>query len=75
MDDYEWTVYTTWQLSFDRLRTHAAPAATFLQQCAFLHHAGISQAIFENAAANMELHLTDLEPNSLSNAKTSWVRF
>jgi len=49
MDDYEWTVYMTWQLSFERPRTHPAPAATFPQQCAFLHHAGISQAIFQNA--------------------------
>ena len=69
MDDYEWTVYTTWQLSFDRLRTHSVQAATFLQHCAFLHHEGISRAVFQNAAAHIESSFADQEPNSLSKAK------
>ena len=69
MGSYEWTVYTTWQLSFERLRTHSAQAATFLQHCAFLHHDGISQAIFQNAAANIESFADDQESNSLSDAK------
>ena len=69
MDSYEWMVYTTWQLSFDHLKTHAAQAATVLQQCAFLHHNGISQAIFQNAAANINLPFADQKSNSLSNAK------
>ncbi|KAF8195160.1 hypothetical protein K438DRAFT_1826955 [Mycena galopus ATCC 62051] len=42
-DCYAWTVYTTWQMSFDRLK---APAAMFLQHCAFLHYNGISEDIF-----------------------------
>ncbi|KAJ7139309.1 hypothetical protein C8R44DRAFT_847374 [Mycena epipterygia] len=46
-DNYAWTVYTTWQISFDQL---SQPAATFLQLCSLLHHQGISEQIFKNAA-------------------------
>jgi len=68
MDNYEWTVYTTWQLSFERLKTHAAQAAVFLQHCAYLHHEGFSQALFQNAAVNITFPF-DQEPTSLCNAK------
>ncbi|KAJ7120129.1 hypothetical protein C8R44DRAFT_921127, partial [Mycena epipterygia] len=46
-DNYAWTVYTTWQISFNQL---SQPAATFLQLCSLLHHQGISEEIFKNAA-------------------------
>ncbi|KAJ6535392.1 hypothetical protein DFH09DRAFT_115930 [Mycena vulgaris] len=46
-DDYAWTVYTTWQISFDRL---SEPAAAILRLWSFLHHNGISEAIFSNAS-------------------------
>ncbi|KAJ7703634.1 hypothetical protein B0H17DRAFT_922231, partial [Mycena rosella] len=46
-DDYAWTVYTTWQISFDQL---SQQAKTFLQLCSFLHYQGISEGIFRNAA-------------------------
>ncbi|KAJ7480558.1 hypothetical protein FB451DRAFT_1446342 [Mycena latifolia] len=46
-DHYAWTVYTTWQISFDQL---SPPAAMLLQLCSFLHHGGISEAIFSNAS-------------------------
>ncbi|KAJ7099074.1 P-loop containing nucleoside triphosphate hydrolase protein, partial [Mycena epipterygia] len=46
-DNYAWTVYTTWQISFGQL---SQPAATFLQLCSLLHHQGISEQIFKNAA-------------------------
>ena len=69
MDNYEWTVYTTWQLSFERLKTHTARAAAFLQHCAYLHHEGISEAPFQNAVVNIASPFDDQEPNSLRNAK------
>ncbi|KAJ7452800.1 hypothetical protein FB451DRAFT_675523 [Mycena latifolia] len=47
-DDYAWTVYTTWQISFDQL---SKLAATFLRLCSFLHHEGISEQIFSRASA------------------------
>ncbi|KAJ7088348.1 hypothetical protein C8R44DRAFT_958990, partial [Mycena epipterygia] len=46
-DNYAWTIYTTWQISFNQL---SSPAATFLQLCSLLHHQGISEQIFKNAA-------------------------
>ncbi|KAJ7873692.1 hypothetical protein B0H13DRAFT_2552295, partial [Mycena leptocephala] len=46
-DDYAWTVYTTWQMSFDQL---SQLAAMFLQLCSFLHRDGISEEIFSRAA-------------------------
>jgi tetratricopeptide (TPR) repeat protein len=48
-DDYEWTVYTTWEISFKKL---GSTAATFLQLCAFLHYNGISKAIFQRASSS-----------------------
>ncbi|KAJ7921576.1 hypothetical protein B0H13DRAFT_2415307 [Mycena leptocephala] len=45
-DDYSWTVYTTWKMSFDNL---TQPAAMFLQLCSFLHREGISEEIFSRA--------------------------
>jgi tetratricopeptide (TPR) repeat protein len=46
-DEYAWTVYTTWQMSFDKL---SQPAAMFLQLCSFLHQDGILEEIFSRAA-------------------------
>ena len=53
LDDYKWTVYTTWTISFKRL---SAQSAMFLRLCAYLHHDGISEAIFRNAASNTTTH-------------------
>ncbi|KAJ7330332.1 hypothetical protein DFH08DRAFT_709075 [Mycena albidolilacea] len=46
-DNYAWTVYTTWQMSFDQLRP---VAAMFLQLCSFFHYNGISEQIFSYAS-------------------------
>ncbi|KAJ7615496.1 P-loop containing nucleoside triphosphate hydrolase protein, partial [Roridomyces roridus] len=46
LDDYEWTVYTTWQISFEEL---SPVAAQFLQVCSVLHYNNIPQSIFANA--------------------------
>ncbi|KAJ7720694.1 P-loop containing nucleoside triphosphate hydrolase protein [Mycena metata] len=47
-DDYAWTVYTTWQMSFNKL---SPAAAKLLQLCSFLHWDGIFEEIFSRAAA------------------------
>ncbi|KAJ7854230.1 hypothetical protein B0H13DRAFT_1642486 [Mycena leptocephala] len=47
-DNYAWTVYTTWQMSFDQL---SPLAAIFLQLCSFLHWDGISEDIFSRATS------------------------
>ncbi|KAJ7165390.1 P-loop containing nucleoside triphosphate hydrolase protein, partial [Mycena filopes] len=46
-DDYAWTVYTTWQISFNKL---SKTAATLLQLWSFLHYTGISEDMFSNAS-------------------------
>ncbi|KAJ7724094.1 hypothetical protein B0H16DRAFT_328102 [Mycena metata] len=46
-DQYAWTVYTTWQISFDQL---TLPAAMVLQHCSFLHYNGISEELFRYAS-------------------------
>ncbi|KAJ7657089.1 hypothetical protein B0H17DRAFT_1021310, partial [Mycena rosella] len=46
--DYAWTVYTTWQISFDQL---SKQAQTLLQLWSFLHHEGISEDIFSHASS------------------------
>ncbi|KAJ7484121.1 hypothetical protein FB451DRAFT_1363721 [Mycena latifolia] len=56
-DNYAWTVYTTWQISFEQL---SEQAKTFLKLCSFLHYHGISENIFKNATNYV------LKPCSLS---------
>ncbi|KAJ7601577.1 P-loop containing nucleoside triphosphate hydrolase protein [Roridomyces roridus] len=46
LDAYESTVYTTWQISFEKL---SPVAARFLRLCALLHHSKIPESIFVNA--------------------------
>ena len=43
VDNYEWTIYTTWLISYQRL---SAQSTMFLKLCAYLHHDGISEAFF-----------------------------
>ncbi|KAJ7463214.1 hypothetical protein FB451DRAFT_959111, partial [Mycena latifolia] len=45
-DNYAWTVYTTWQISFNRL---SEQAKTFLKLCSYLHYQGIPEDMFRNA--------------------------
>ncbi|KAJ7467683.1 hypothetical protein FB451DRAFT_1369325 [Mycena latifolia] len=60
-DNYAWTVYTTWQISFNQL---SEPAKTFLQLCSFLHYQGISENIFKNAA-NCRSEISGLSKDTL----------
>ncbi|KAJ7015800.1 P-loop containing nucleoside triphosphate hydrolase protein, partial [Mycena alexandri] len=46
-DHYACTVYTTWQISFDRL---SRAAASLLQLCSLLHYTGISEDMFSYAS-------------------------
>ena len=74
-DDYQWTVYTTWEMSLKKL----SPTTTmFLRICSFMHHGGISRAIFQNAAvADIPGESFDDAKRFLSNFKTptgEWSR-
>jgi tetratricopeptide (TPR) repeat protein len=68
IDDYEWTVYTTWTANFDKLSPRAA---MFLNICAFFHHDGISARIFQNAEAKIDTRgfITPRDSNALDIAK------
>ncbi|KAJ7641796.1 P-loop containing nucleoside triphosphate hydrolase protein [Roridomyces roridus] len=57
-DNYEWTVYTTWQISFEKL---SPVAAHFLQLCALLHHSKIPESIFAKATEWIYLRNTVAE--------------
>ncbi|KAJ7052089.1 P-loop containing nucleoside triphosphate hydrolase protein, partial [Mycena amicta] len=46
-EDYEWTVYTTWQMSFSQL---SSKARQFLQLCSFIHFEKITEDIFQRAS-------------------------
>ena len=59
-DDYQWTVYTTWEISLKKL---TPIAMMFLRICSFMHHGGISRAIFQSAA------VADLPGESFQDAK------
>ena len=75
LDDYQWTVYTTWEMSWKKL---PPTAMMFLRICSFMHHGGISRAIFQNAAvANVPGSFDDAN-RFLSNFKTktgAWSTF
>ncbi|KAH8832112.1 hypothetical protein DL96DRAFT_1779913 [Flagelloscypha sp. PMI_526] len=49
-DNYEYSVYSTWMLSFKRLSEHAV---VFLQLLCFMHHEGIPVRIVEMAYRNL----------------------
>ncbi|KAJ7062192.1 hypothetical protein C8F01DRAFT_1284555 [Mycena amicta] len=79
-EDYEWTVYTTWQISFDQLRPQAVQ---FLQLCSFIHVEGITEDIFKRASKYtpknglLDPNVTTLQPtlNFLSyfrSAESKW---
>ncbi|KAJ7238704.1 hypothetical protein C8J57DRAFT_1478622 [Mycena rebaudengoi] len=57
-DKYSWSVYTTWDISF---RCLGQMATKFLQICSFLHHEGISEAIFSSAATYKHMPLGPTE--------------
>src|ERR1700761_7651154 len=77
VDTYPSTVYTTWRISYDRLSTRASQ---LMQICSFLHHEGIFEAIFENAAVQAvdykaEEGFEDIGQEALSHIKTFLASF
>ncbi|KAH8826719.1 hypothetical protein DL96DRAFT_1815811 [Flagelloscypha sp. PMI_526] len=55
-DNYPWSVYTTWAISFNQLKT--APRH-FMQICSYLHYTGIPKDLFMCAAESEPL--TDVD--------------
>ncbi|KAH8826753.1 hypothetical protein DL96DRAFT_1709905 [Flagelloscypha sp. PMI_526] len=58
-DNYPWSVYTTWAISFDQLK--AAPRH-FMQICSHLHYTGIPKDLFMRAAESKPLKDVDEGP-------------
>ncbi|KAF8166092.1 P-loop containing nucleoside triphosphate hydrolase protein [Mycena galopus ATCC 62051] len=69
-DAYAWTVFTTWQMSFDKL---SPPAATLLQLCSFLHQDGISEDLFSRAATHLMKNKSE-QPSKLAKLKLKFLR-
>jgi tetratricopeptide (TPR) repeat protein len=61
-DDYAWTVYTTWLISYNQLTNRVAE---FLRLLGFMHYDGISEAIFQNACERLGTY----EPELMSTAE------
>ncbi|KAF8132237.1 P-loop containing nucleoside triphosphate hydrolase protein [Mycena galopus ATCC 62051] len=68
-DDYAWSAYTTWQISFDRL---SPPAAKLLQLCSFLHQDGISEDIFSRGALWLIQNESKYKPTKLQKLKAKF---
>ncbi|KAJ6524113.1 hypothetical protein DFH09DRAFT_1418917 [Mycena vulgaris] len=67
-DDYGWTVYKTWQISFNHL---SKPAAQLLGLCSFLHHEGITETMFSRAVLYTSTDLGELEATA-ENLSDAW---
>lgn len=57
-DAYAYTVYTTWEMSYEKLGSFAK---SFLQTCGFLHNEGIHADIFKEAVSNLKENPTDAD--------------
>ncbi|KAG8712728.1 hypothetical protein FRC11_014365, partial [Ceratobasidium sp. 423] len=65
-DDYDKTVYTTWNMCYELLEQRGKhQAQELLWLIAFLHHDGITRAIFQRAATNIRLYTPVLPPVGL----------
>jgi hypothetical protein len=64
LDDYAWTVYTTWHTSYNQLTLHTAE---FLRLLSFMHHDGISEAVFRNACHQLAIY----DPSPISTDEDS----
>ncbi|KAH8826735.1 hypothetical protein DL96DRAFT_1680711 [Flagelloscypha sp. PMI_526] len=58
-DNYPWSVYTTWAISFDQLK--AAPRY-FMQICSYLHYTGIPKDLLMRAVESQPLTEVDEGP-------------
>ncbi|KAH8826751.1 hypothetical protein DL96DRAFT_1212175 [Flagelloscypha sp. PMI_526] len=76
-DNYPWSVYTTWAISFDQLKP--APRH-FMQICSYLHYTGIPKDLFLRAAESKPLNDIDEGPqiwlsvflNHVRNSEGRW---
>ncbi|KAG8681387.1 hypothetical protein FRC09_017521, partial [Ceratobasidium sp. 395] len=70
VEKYEKTVYTTWVMSYERLKP---PTRQLLGLIAYLHHGGITEEIFRRAANNID-RIPAISPNEEELATRKHVR-
>ncbi|KAH8826748.1 hypothetical protein DL96DRAFT_1211929 [Flagelloscypha sp. PMI_526] len=76
-DNYPWSVYTTWAISFDQLKPGPRH---FMQICSYLHYTGIPKDLFMRAAESKPLTDVDEGPqiwlsefmNHVRNSEGRW---
>ncbi|KAG8793093.1 hypothetical protein FRC12_003898 [Ceratobasidium sp. 428] len=69
-EDYEKTVYTTWVMSYERLKPHTRRTLGLM---ANLHHEGITEEMFERATSNIDRTPT-IPPDDEELATRQYVR-
>ncbi|KAG9121121.1 hypothetical protein FRC07_003053, partial [Ceratobasidium sp. 392] len=73
-DDYGWTVYTTWLISYNGLKPEVAQ---FLRLLGFMHHEGITENILRNACERLsayELELSTDQDSPIKQTVTNFLR-
>lgn len=74
-DDYKYTIYTTWEVSFQMISNQASEAALdaihVLQVFAFLHFEQIPASIFERAWSNLQ-YMNKLPTTNSSARQRPW---
>ncbi|KAG8796240.1 hypothetical protein FRC12_001995 [Ceratobasidium sp. 428] len=69
-EEYEKTVYTTWVMSYERLKSDTQQTLGLM---AYLHHGGITEEMFKRAASNVD-RTPDIPPNDEGLATRQYVR-
>ncbi|KAG9118320.1 hypothetical protein FRC07_007224 [Ceratobasidium sp. 392] len=70
VEEYEKTVYTTWLMSYERLKLRTKQT---LELIAYLHHSRITEEIFKRAAMNRNW-VSAIPPGENEDAKRIYVR-
>ncbi|KAJ7448116.1 FabD lysophospholipase-like protein [Mycena latifolia] len=65
--EYGWSVYTTWQISFQKI---SRQARELLELCSFIHHDGITEELFRQAAS---YEITAHGPTERQTSGSPWI--
>ncbi|KAG8702027.1 hypothetical protein FRC08_003749 [Ceratobasidium sp. 394] len=71
VDDYQRSVYTTWHMSYEQL-SDRAKQLLWLMAC--MHHDGISEAMFRQAAVNVQIYEPTVPPSNAEVAVYAYVK-
>ncbi|KAG9082837.1 hypothetical protein FS749_006538 [Ceratobasidium sp. UAMH 11750] len=71
IQDYQRSPHTTWYMSYERLSDQARQ---LLWLMAYMHHDGISEAMFRRAAANIQTYESAVPPSNTEAAVYAYVK-